>query len=408
MTTNCFPGSAVSSWSGFVYQGKVAVYHCLKLLSEDPATEDFELQLDSTDDFAIYDGISVVSAHQVKAKTSPYRSSYLDALEKSAIIEHDRTISTKRWFHVSVEIDNQSEYIHGNGVKVEFYTYGTNNFCLLSEIESKVKTLCEAILDKALLTYSSKTLDLAYCQLSELVTRRIIAIHAENQVNGTPLNEVAYNSRIKFSELKAIILSQYYANDFEFHTITFRKNIGETFEEHILNNLDGYSDKQFVRLKNTFDYLFSIDNDELEKLCHIIQPTQGIFRSQTTDIQAYSDLVCGIDINPRLIGLPHYLDGEGDFYLPTGIELPTPMRVATFRSTFDKVIRDNQKLSTLLFEYKNLIAEINGNGCVVTSITSHDPNDHLSTMDPRFEKRITKELSVNILSRSDAEKKLNA
>ena len=27
------PGSAISSWGGFVYQGKVALYHCLKLLT---------------------------------------------------------------------------------------------------------------------------------------------------------------------------------------------------------------------------------------------------------------------------------------------------------------------------------------------------------------------------------------
>ncbi|POB32564.1 hypothetical protein CRX65_16345, partial [Klebsiella pneumoniae] len=52
------PGSAISSWGGFVYQGKVALYHCLKLLIEKSfqqrIIDDFELQLDSTDDFAIY------------------------------------------------------------------------------------------------------------------------------------------------------------------------------------------------------------------------------------------------------------------------------------------------------------------------------------------------------------------
>ena len=29
-----YPHSAISTWSGFVYQGKVALYHCLKLINE--------------------------------------------------------------------------------------------------------------------------------------------------------------------------------------------------------------------------------------------------------------------------------------------------------------------------------------------------------------------------------------
>ncbi|MER3618215.1 hypothetical protein J8747_18940, partial [Klebsiella pneumoniae] len=52
------PGSAISSWGGFVYQGKVALYHCLKLLTEKSFHQSIidacELQLHCTDDFAIY------------------------------------------------------------------------------------------------------------------------------------------------------------------------------------------------------------------------------------------------------------------------------------------------------------------------------------------------------------------
>ncbi|HFQ6221182.1 TPA: dsDNA nuclease domain-containing protein, partial [Pseudomonas aeruginosa] len=65
------PDSAISSWSGFVYQGKVALYHCLKLITE--GEREFELQLDSTDDFAIYKDGKLFSAHQVKAKVGSTR-----------------------------------------------------------------------------------------------------------------------------------------------------------------------------------------------------------------------------------------------------------------------------------------------------------------------------------------------
>jgi len=67
-----YPASAISSWSGFVYQGKIALYHSLKLIHDGDL--DFELQLDSSDDFAIYKNEKLHTAHQVKAKISKYRS----------------------------------------------------------------------------------------------------------------------------------------------------------------------------------------------------------------------------------------------------------------------------------------------------------------------------------------------
>ncbi|MFY3974815.1 hypothetical protein ACOTHX_01425 [Achromobacter xylosoxidans] len=47
-----YPTTAVATWSGFVYQGKIALYHRLKLINQGDA--DFELQLDSSDNLEIY------------------------------------------------------------------------------------------------------------------------------------------------------------------------------------------------------------------------------------------------------------------------------------------------------------------------------------------------------------------
>lgn len=84
-----YPASAITTWSGFVYQGKIALYHCLKMIYQGDVG--FELQLDSSDDFAIYKNGALISAHQVKAKIGKYRSEYIEALEKSSVIEFDRT-----------------------------------------------------------------------------------------------------------------------------------------------------------------------------------------------------------------------------------------------------------------------------------------------------------------------------
>ncbi|ETZ12343.1 hypothetical protein AJ90_22965 [Vibrio parahaemolyticus M0605] len=118
-----YPASAISSWSGFVYQGKVALYHSLKLILDDDL--DFELQLDSSDDFAIYKAGKLHSAHQVKAKISKYRSGYAKALEQSTLIEYDKAKGTTRYFHVSVPLENTDDHIGNNGETVKFYATGT-------------------------------------------------------------------------------------------------------------------------------------------------------------------------------------------------------------------------------------------------------------------------------------------
>jgi len=74
---------ASPSWSGFNYQGKVALYYTLKLINAKPLGADlsnYSLMLESTEDFEILcDGVPI-SFHQVKAYNSSTYSDYSDAL----------------------------------------------------------------------------------------------------------------------------------------------------------------------------------------------------------------------------------------------------------------------------------------------------------------------------------------
>jgi hypothetical protein len=141
-----YPASAVATWSGYVYQGKIALYHALKLILV--GDEDFELQLDSTDDFAIYKNGVVDSAHQVKAKIGKYRKSYNKALEKSAKIEDDLIAGVKRYFHVSVLLTDTTDYTGATGEIVKFYSYGDKKYCGLGEIEGLTKAVIKKYLRK--------------------------------------------------------------------------------------------------------------------------------------------------------------------------------------------------------------------------------------------------------------------
>ena len=74
---------ASPSWSGFNYQGKVALYYALVMINAEPVASDFSnrsLMLEDTEDFEILCNKSSVSIHQVKAYNSSVYSKYSNAL----------------------------------------------------------------------------------------------------------------------------------------------------------------------------------------------------------------------------------------------------------------------------------------------------------------------------------------
>ena len=74
---------ASPSWSGFNYQGKVALHYALTLINAQPAGHDFsttELMLEANEDFEILVNGASVSFHQVKAYNSSTFEEYSDAL----------------------------------------------------------------------------------------------------------------------------------------------------------------------------------------------------------------------------------------------------------------------------------------------------------------------------------------
>lgn len=74
---------ASPSWSGFNYQGKVALYYSLKCINEESIEKDFSnysLMLENNEDFEIIIDNAPISFHQVKAYEKSSYSKYSDAL----------------------------------------------------------------------------------------------------------------------------------------------------------------------------------------------------------------------------------------------------------------------------------------------------------------------------------------
>ena len=400
-----YPYSAVSSWSGFVYQGKIALYHCLKLIHEGDV--DFELQLDSTDDFAIYKSGILVSAHQVKANIGKYRSNYIEALEKSAKIELDRIKGTIRWFHISIAISNTSDYKGDSGEVVGFYPYGEDKHCSLGSIEKLTKSLIAKICKTKDINLSEKLLNLNYCLLSEKISSKAIEIHKMIQVDGDTERRAAYSNRIFGHNILDDIINNNPYNDADYYAVDLKSRLHAYLEDWLEQSLPGMTDVSYERARNLYEYIRMTQANELKLLCQLMKPSERFTLIQKADIRKYTGLIQELDLEPILARLPHYLCKQHKFYIPTALDLPEAEENIYCTADIRSEMSSNNDLLELLFEYNNLIAYrakesfmIDTKYTVSSDFSGQDAQEHADS-------HIIKKLCISVLTKEEAEARLN-
>ncbi|WP_336369315.1 ABC-three component system protein [Rahnella perminowiae] len=403
------PESAISSWGGFVYQGKVALYHCLKLLTEKSfqknIIENFELQLDSTDDFAIYCDAKVISTHQVKAKLSQYRSAYVKAIYKAACIATDCDENTIRYFHVAKKLDNFENYTSNDGKIVEFYNYGDLKYCLLSKINELIDNQIEIFLDSNDLIKTKNLIIEKSSLLSEFITNKVILIH--NLVhNGQTQDFAAYHNRISSNTLLELLRSPpLHRTDEIYQALSTKEQIATIIETEFYNDLENFNEKQIKSISNVFRFIYSLNDNSAIRMHTSLQPHRENNVINRDDIRDYLDVISAISHIPKLLGLPHY-SKKINKYLPTALTIRDGKRRNTsFQEDLKKHIRDNGTLASLLYEYNNIIAYDISAETIISA-----KSEKITTAPSNQENRnhIVKEFDLRILSVDEAEEELNA
>jgi hypothetical protein len=397
-----YPASAISSWSGFVYQGKIALYHSLKLIHDGDL--DFELQLDSSDDFAIYKNGKLQTAHQVKAKISKYRSGYSKALEQSTLIEYDKIKGTLRYFHVSVQLDNTDDHKGASGEIVKLYRYGDNFHCGLSEIEGLTKALIKKICEKRSIAVSDNLINFNYCLLSEKISTKAIYIHYLNQIDGISGKRAAYEDRIKGKEILEDLLNQNPYQDRDYYAVDLKARLQTHLEESLDQALPTMSDVTYKRARSLCEHIQKTDINELKTLCQMMKPSERFQHVQTNDIRRYTKLIQAISAEPIFNHLPHYLDGENRFYVATALDVDESEEC---ESDMIREMKNNEDLLRLLFEYNHLIAsKAEASFTFNTKFTNSDDFDNKQATE-KLESNITKSLCISVITKNDAEGRLN-
>lgn len=259
--------TAISSWSGFVYQGKVAIYHVLKELDNNGYT----LQLDSLDDFAIInDQERIISLHQVKAKKSVNFSSYKEAFEQ--LKDGGEIINcVNLYFHLAQNIADKTVLaIETEFTPIQIYTYDSVAFCEVNQIDTKIEDLIIALqpLGRSSREYASKVRK----YLDNLITEKIFEIHRIIHLNLLGEEDAAYKQRIPFQDFIDILscdLNQVELGE-KYYLYQIKNDICKYYQEYCIEN---ELEEATVKRLNTFISFFrDLTEEDLIKFIRNIMP----------------------------------------------------------------------------------------------------------------------------------------
>ncbi|WP_348800406.1 ABC-three component system protein [Flavobacterium adhaerens] len=256
--------SAADSWSGFIYQGKVALYHVLRLLIEDVNAPNYQLQLDSLEDFAIVDfDIKPITLHQVKAMKSNRYNDYKEAFEKLEKRIADFPCN-EAYFHLATANQKSKADIESLHPTINVYGYlDGNSFCSLDSIDRSIEGLISSYFVNNNFNHLNNPnyrIIVRNC-LEDIILSQVIAVHACNhRRNGLSINEGAYHFVIPFTNFIEILEANLNnkLNDENYFLCLTKADINRYFQEFCLELED--DEEVLEEVKQKLDnYLIKIN-----------------------------------------------------------------------------------------------------------------------------------------------------
>jgi hypothetical protein len=167
------------------------------------------------------------------------------------------------------------------------------------------------------------------------------------------------------------------------------------------------TDAVYDRARRLYEHIRETEANELKTLCQLMKPTERFSRIQKADIRRYSGLIQTFGVEPILDKLPHYLDKQKRFYIPTALDLPCAEDYEECTSDIVSEMENNDDLLKLLFEYNNLIASRAKESFVIdTKFTNSEDLSEQATLE-RIDSNIIKTLCISIVTMEEAEARLN-
>lgn len=327
--------SAADTWSGFIYQGKVALYHVLTLILNEANVDELELQLDSLEDFAIIrnNGANIVpvSLHQVKAMKSHLYSSYQEAFVKLEKRKLDFPCERDAFFHLAINNERSKAVIEAAHPTLIIYQYDGDPFCRIEDLQNKVDSKVLACLLKFGLVAESGNPDYVSMiseVLEEIITSQIIAVHAANHVkNGLTISEGAYYFTIPLNNFIAELTADVNTRIFDknYYRRVLRNDLNLYFQEYCMDIESEVDQVVKTKLSSYLTYFNSLNDSEFEKFLQNIMPHKIVKFSK---LQEYKDNTLQIDEfkNALIFTLREIRDSDKDLINKLGWICPNNKR----------------------------------------------------------------------------------
>lgn len=289
-----YPHTAIPSWSGFLYQGKIALYYVLRLLSSNQAQcNNYTLQLDSLDDFAIMKDHEIVSIHQVKARRSNNFSSYSAAF--SELKDRANSYSCKKaFFHLAKEIaDKDISKIESEFSPVKIFCYEDNvAYCVLDDVDAKIENLVSSYFETQMpgdeWRRSPDYLKKVRIYLDQVIMKKVIIIHSRNHETGQAVRDIAYNDRVSFGEFVDLLetdLNQL-VMDSEYFFYLILNDLNKYYQEYCIENVE--DDKDLQKLSFYLHSIQNLNHQNLLRFLRNIMPQRKVKFESLADYKDYT------------------------------------------------------------------------------------------------------------------------
>ena len=431
------PHTAISSCSGYIYQGKIALMHCLKLFENLGAqAKELSLEIESLDDFAIKNGDgSYRSMHQVKAKKEQRFSAY-----RAAIVKQQRDSQNHAgigvYFHVAANIEDTPDNFAATFNPVQFYSYrneqgASQNSCPLNCVDNwnneQLKKTYQALGQPDFKHTDEEYLNKTRQHLEDLVIKHIICVHhkiIECKKSGVTDRHIAQLSNIPLNIFfEAITETDFNNVDSEdyFHGILIKK-AGEYFHEFCLEQVElgefTEDDDKLYILNGYLAIINTLNVSELKKFVQSIMPHREASFNTIPDLidstfdredfkngllQVFKNLIES-QINSQSLSLPiFYWNKDSILFYPTAID--THKR--NERMLCQKIVQTSLSSEIdVLYEAGKLVNQgiTNESIFVSSAIGSFQENDE---QDPYRHNKINEVKKVSLISLDDAMEELN-
>jgi hypothetical protein len=363
--------SAIPSWSGYVYQGKVAVYHVLKIIKDNLSANqnttfgNYDLEIEWQEDFSIlingkYDSIHQVKAYEQSSSPTVYNKALTDLFDKLS-----RGIGVSGWLNIwnpinftpgtdskdfsELKIANQTtskqSYLQSVLDQVEIYTYcNGNQFCDLDEIDKLiVKKIKEIYTQKnfGIPSQTDKQYEIVRFELYQIIDNHIIEVHKDptKKKKTIPFNTILDKFAVNYEE---------YGKEYEY--IKVKNN----FFEKIFEYCDNSENCDIDTGSCNDDCSLFVMEKELERKS--AEEVYKIILRSTPHYQSINDLMKNEGLIFGLIRSFHSLNKDYQtsqyLYKKNDTYLPTTIHEKRNKAIIAKKILENKELDSILDQFE--------------------------------------------------------